>query len=173
MCLWWDCSFWYWCWPDLCHGVFSWPHWTCVGPVPYPVQPLVGRNVYDFCLQGDDHSFHVQAAEVLSICAALQRHSVPDSVLSSLGEGLHFVEAAGGEIKIDILMGQDFYWGLMTPEIVRITPVLVVQHTIFGWVMPGLLPEDHSGPSVPVMLVFLISCCAVMSLNRYFASFVI
>ena len=43
------------------------------------------RNVYDFCLQGVDHSLHVQAAEVPSICAALQRPSVPDSVLSSLG----------------------------------------------------------------------------------------
>ena len=30
------------------------------------------RNVYDFCLQGVDHNLHVQAAEVPSICAALQ-----------------------------------------------------------------------------------------------------
>ena len=66
------------------------------------------RNVYDFCLQGVDHSLHVQAAEVPSICAALQRPSVPDSVLSSLGEGLHFVEAVEGEVKVDILVGQDF-----------------------------------------------------------------
>ena len=67
------------------------------------------RNVYDFCLQGVDHSLHVQAAEVPSICAALQRPSVPDSVLSSLGEGLQFVEAVEGEVKVDILVGQDFY----------------------------------------------------------------
>ena len=54
------------------------------------------RNIYDFCLQGVDHSLHVQAAEVPSICAALQRPSVHDNVLCSLGEGFHFVDAVEG-----------------------------------------------------------------------------
>ena len=36
-CLWCDCSFWYWCWPDLCHRVFSWPDWTWVGKYPYHI----------------------------------------------------------------------------------------------------------------------------------------
>ena len=99
------------------------------------------RNVYDFCLQGVDHthSLHVQAAEVPSICAALQRPSVPDSVLSSLGASLQFVEAVEGEVIVDILVGQDFYWRLMTPEIVSIAPGLVAQRTMFGWVMSGWL----------------------------------
>ena len=121
------------------------------------------RNVYDFCLQGVDHSLHVQAAEVPSICAALQRPSVPDSVLSSPGEGLQFVEAVEGEVNVDILVGQDFYWRLMTPEIVSIAPGLVAQRTIFGWVMSGLLPEDHSSPRVQsnVSVSHQLLCCDV------------
>ena len=121
------------------------------------------RNVYDFCLQGVDHSLHVQAAEVPSICATLKRLSVPDSVLSSLGEGLQFVEAVEGEVKVDILVGQDFYWRLMTPKIVSIAPGLAAQRTIFGWVMSGLLPEDHSSPRVQsnVSVSHHLLCCDV------------
>ena len=66
------------------------------------------RNVYEFCLQGDDHSLHVQTAEIPSICAALHRPSVPDSVLSPMGEGHHFVGAVEGEVKVDMLVSQDF-----------------------------------------------------------------
>ena len=110
-------------------------------------------------------------AEIPSICAALQRPSVPDSVLHSLGEGLHFVEAVEGEVKVDILVGQDFYWTLMTPQIMSITPGLIAQHTIFGWVMSGNCQRATVVLGFKVMSVFLISCCAVMSLNPWFTSF--
>ena len=137
--------------------------WSATPSSPHGRRHAAVRNVYDFCLQGVDHSLHAQAAEVPSICAVLQRHSVPDSVLSSLGEGLHFVEAVEGEVKVDILVGQDFYWRLMTPERVSITPGLVAQRTIFGWVMSGLLPEDHSGPRVQsnVSVSHQLPCCDV------------
>ena len=45
--------------------------------------------------------------------------SVPKSVLNSVGQGLSFVEAIAGDIKVDILIGQDFYWKLMTADIVH------------------------------------------------------
>ena len=83
--------------------------------------------------------------------------------MSSLGEGLQFVEAVEGEVNVDILVGQDFYWRLMTPEIVSIAPGLVAQRTIFGWVMSGLLPEDHSSPRVQsnVSVSHQLLCCDV------------
>ena len=51
----------------------------------------------------------------------------------------------------------------MTPEIVSIAPGLVAQHTIFGWVMFGLLPEDNSGPRFQsnVSVYHQLLCCDV------------
>ena len=51
----------------------------------------------------------------------------------------------------------------MTPEIVSIAPGLVAQRTIFGWVMSGLLPEDHSSPRVQsnVSVSHQLLCCDV------------
>ena len=51
----------------------------------------------------------------------------------------------------------------MTPEIMSITPGLVAQRTIFGWVMSGFLPEDHSGPRVQsnVNVSHQLLCCDV------------
>ena len=51
----------------------------------------------------------------------------------------------------------------MTPEIVSIAPGLVAQHTIFGWIRSGLLPEDHSSPRVQsnVSVSHQLLCCDV------------
>ena len=40
------------------------------------------------------------------------------SVLNSVGQGLSFVEAVEGDVKMDILIDQDFYWKLMTLNII-------------------------------------------------------
>ena len=78
----------------------------------------VVRNIYDFSLQGLDQIVHIQATEVPHICATLQRPSVPESVLNSAGQGLSFVEDVEGDVKVDILIGQDFCRKLMTADIV-------------------------------------------------------
>ena len=51
----------------------------------------------------------------------------------------------------------------MTPEIMSITPGLVVQRIIFGLAMSGLLPEDHSGPSFQnyISVSHQLLCCDV------------
>ena len=42
---------------------------------------------------------NIQAAGVPDSCAAPQKPSVPDSILSSFGEKFHFVEAVEGDPK--------------------------------------------------------------------------
>ena len=46
----------------------------------------------------------------------------------------------GQEIEVDILVGLDAYWKLMTPEIVVMSDGLVAQRSVFGWILSGPLP---------------------------------
>ena len=46
----------------------------------------------------------------------------------------------GQEIEVDILVGLNAYWKLMTPEIVVMSDGLVAQRSVFGWILSGPLP---------------------------------
>ena len=87
------------------------------------------RNVYSVSLQGSrGDAVSLVATEIPTICAPMFRPAVPDSVLRSFGKDIEFVDVPmGQEIKVDILVGLDAYWKLMTPEIVVMSDGLVAQ----------------------------------------------
>ncbi|GAB1599401.1 hypothetical protein Ahia01_000217300, partial [Argonauta hians] len=100
------------------------------------------RNVYNMNLIGSDGcSTPVTLTEVPNICAALPKPSVPKHIIDSLGEELNVVEVRNGEIKVDILIGLDWYWRLVSGEIKSISDGLVAQKTNFGWIVSGRLKK--------------------------------
>ena len=42
-----------------------------------------------------------------------------------------------------MLIGLDVYWKCMTPQLVTLSDGLVAQKSLFGWIMSGLLSENH------------------------------
>ena len=92
------------------------------------------RNVYSISLQGSrGDAVSLVATGIPTICAPMFRPAVPDSVLRSFGKYFEFVDVPmGQEIKVDILVGLDAYWKLMTPEIVVMSDGLVAQRSVFG-----------------------------------------
>ena len=100
------------------------------------------RNIYSASLQGSrGDAVSLVATEIPTICAPMFRSAVPDSVLGFFGKDIEFVDVPmGQEIKVDILVGLDSYWKLMTPEIVVMSDGLVAQRSVFGWMLSGPSP---------------------------------
>ncbi|XP_068232198.1 uncharacterized protein [Palaemon carinicauda] len=99
------------------------PQWITSAPMPY--SSFGGhssgknehRNVYELKLWDSDKKVvRIIAAEIPRICQPLVRPIVPDSVLNSFS---HVVLAddyhQDSPIEIDILIGLDFYWTLISP----------------------------------------------------------
>ena len=102
------------------------------------------RNVYSLDLLGTDSKTSVQVTEIRHICASLSRPSIDESIVSSFGEELNIVKARSGEVKVDILIGLDCYWRLVTGAIKTISEGLVAQNTLFGWVISGKLVDTQA-----------------------------
>lgn len=104
------------------------------------------RNIYNVPLQGSNGRIEtVLAMEIPVICSPLFCPSIPQVVLDSFGEDIDVVDVcAGQEVHIDVLIGLDFYWRLMTPKLVSLPHGLVAQRTVFGWVVSGVLPNNPS-----------------------------
>ena len=102
-------------------------------------------NVYNVQLQGNGSEISLQATEIPTICVPLCQPSIPRSVLTSLGGNLGFVSVPEGQkVKVDILVGLDVYWKLMTGEMKFLSQSLVAQKSVFGWVLSGCVPVAKS-----------------------------
>ena len=71
--------------------------------------------------------------EVPTICRPLFRPSLPNELLNGQYE-LFDVE---GNVTVDVLIGLDHYWSLMTPGFIRLTDHLVLAQSVFGWILSG------------------------------------
>ena len=106
------------------------------------------RNIYRLDLKGDQGGREpLTAIEVPIICAPVYRTEVPGNILSTFGE-LHFATdySQAKHVSIDILVGIDYYWKFVKPNIVRMPGGLVAQDTVFGWVVSGSCvgPSAHT-----------------------------
>ena len=117
------------------------------------------RNVYNVNLLGvSGKSVNVLATAMPVICSPLYCPSIPQDVLSALGEHCEVVSAGSGqEVVIDMLIGLDFYWKLMTPEIVSLPRGLVAQRTELGWVISGSMSSREGSPGVVSHQLFCVS----------------
>ena len=101
--------------------------------------PRTKRKVYNLELGG----ISVKLAGIDTLCAEMYRAPVPRQVISKFN--IEFSEdfEVGRSIKVDILIGLDYYWELVSPEWVQIDS-LVAQKTRCGWMLSG----SYAGKSV-------------------------
>ena len=65
--------------------------------------------------------------------------------MTSVGGNLGCVSVPEGQkVKVDILVGLDVYWKLMTGEMKFLSQSLVAQKSVFGWVLSGCVPVAKS-----------------------------
>ena len=76
------------------------------------------------------------------ICSPIHRHRLPDSVIDDLLS--QNIELANGslvdsdsQVNIDVLIGVDHFWQLMSSNVRRISDSLSVQESAFGWILSG------------------------------------
>ena len=104
------------------------------------------RNVFNLNLLGNDSNTSVTVTEIPHICASLAKPTIPEELINSFGQELNIVEAKSGEITVDLLIGLDWYWRLVTGGIKVISDCLVAQKTIFGWIVSGKIENtSHVG----------------------------
>ena len=132
------------------------PEWICSQNMSYAAfgsakaSSATFRNVYNVLLQGREGQMEkIVATEVPVICAPLFRPSIPENILQSFGEGIDFEDVGEGDkVQVDLLVGLDNYWRLMTTDICMPDytgshlPGLVAQRSIFGWVLSGPMPDN-------------------------------
>ena len=80
------------------------------------------------------------------ICEPLHGHRLDESTMKELDKyplaDPSCVKEAS--LPIDILVGVDNFWKLVTDQIVRLKSGLVVMSTVFGWVLSGETPSKAS-----------------------------
>lgn len=89
----------------------------------------------------------LELIEIKSICAPMFRAKIPDEHMAMFGN-ISFGEnyGVGNRVNIDILIGLDFYWLLMKPDLIRSSVGLVAQLTSFGWMLSGSWPDISKQP---------------------------
>ena len=102
-------------------------------------------NLVQLCLQSirDDLSIYVTAYEVPKICSPLQNQRINSAQQKFLHfEGIEFADfCEGPEAEIDVLIGMDNYWKLVTGNVIKSGVGPVAIETVFGWVISGPVDE--------------------------------
>ena len=91
----------------------------------------------------------IYAASIPKICNPLVRPVVPDHVLNAFN---HLVLADdfddNSPLKIDILVGLDYYWSLMTPKNAIQVENVVAMKSVFGWILSGNIGKCYNNSDV-------------------------
>ena len=78
-----------------------------------------------------------------TICEPLHGHKLDDSTMRELDRyqlaDVHCVKECS--LPIDILVGVDNFWKIVSDQVVRLQSELVVMSTLFGWVLSGEAPS--------------------------------
>ena len=74
------------------------------------------------------------AYQMIELAQITYKHVI-ELELADRTDGLH-------ELKIDVLIGADFYWKFITGEIIRNTTGPVALNTVLGWVLSGSLDSE-------------------------------
>ena len=106
-------------------------------------------------------SKHLTLFSVPTICEPLTQHIVNDfrDVYPHL-KGLDFADATDSacELHVDILIGSDSYWELVTGRVRRGTDGPVALETRLGWVLSGPIPASgQTGESINLMTHTLLA----------------
>ena len=124
------------------------PEWVETRPLSYAsfgadsLSKTEDRHVYSLCLQGGDGRVPVNATCIPSICVPVSKPSIPSHLLLNSELSNVVTVSPGGQVKIDVLIGLDMYWRIMTGPVRRLSPDLVAQKSKLGWVVSGAVPSS-------------------------------
>ena len=102
-----------------------------------------------------------------SICEPMQGHQVSESSSAEM-EGFPLSDPAcvnERSLPIDILVGVDHYWKIVTDEIVRLSFNLVLVGTKFGYALSGISPLKSPRSRGNVYLAHTLVCGNMYGLN--------
>ena len=94
---------------------------------------------YEFCVKGKHgNSFYLKGFAVPVICAPIcnQRIDMVKSQFKQLEE-LIPNDVVSDDGEIDILVGADYYWSLVTEDIIRLNMKLVAMRSKLGYILSG------------------------------------
>ena len=109
--------------------------------------PSTLRDVVELDIQCvDGNRIRVNCIVVPSVCAPVQNQHTADVVTAyeSL-QNLSLADNCGGSASIDILLGADVYWQIVTGDIVRVDDGPTALDTRLGWVLSGPTGRCNSG----------------------------
>ena len=151
------------------------PRWISSAPLPYSSFGGHGagknehRNVFELRLRNSDKKMvPVIAAEIPKICQPLFRPVVPYSVLDFFSN----VELADdylhdSPIEIDILIGLDYYWTLISPVDALQVDHIVAMKSVFGYVLSGRLHESTHKSMYSSAQLLCISSVSDSDLSKF------
>ena len=122
------------------------PRWVETRPLAFAafgadqLSPAKDRHVYALTLTGGSGRVQVEATGIENICVPVRQHSIP-SHLKDLPNVV--TVPAGKSLKIDLLIGLDYYWRVMKGKITHLTADLVIQKSILGDVVSGSVPLEQ------------------------------
>lgn len=81
---------------------------------------------------------YIHAASIPVICLPLVRPNVPSDILASL-KGFDLANSFNqdGPLKMDILIGLDFFWCFMLSKAVHMAESRILQSSVFGMTCSG------------------------------------
>ena len=103
----------------------------------------LNTNMVELKLPGD---ISISIALTDDICEPLQGQELDQYTLKEL-EGYSLADPAcvvPGSLPVDILIGVDHFWKLITDKIVRLSSGVVIMSTLYGWVLSGELTSRKS-----------------------------
>lgn len=103
------------------------------------------RNVFEIdCAMSNGNKKSFTVTEIPNIAAPMYREKIPENVLDELRNmGLSSLAnkyTKDENICVDILIGLDAYWNLMTQKTFTTSHGLVAQESVFGWFISGNYP---------------------------------
>jgi len=112
----------------------------------------VTSNLYSFtCIDIHNVPFDVTLCEVPLICAPFRRVGIPAQQMLAIDSlGIAPLADAYGKDRnmvVDLLIGVDAYWAVMTGRSQRLSPSLMAQESRFGWILSGSFTTSFPSPA--------------------------
>jgi hypothetical protein len=126
-------------------------------------------------LEGDiGYCMQLIASEVPQVCSGvtLWEQSRIDSLLSGQEKNLlkNGILPAGKQGSVDLLIGADVYWTIVTGHMKRLGRAAMALQTVFGWTLQGKIGEVGS-QSTKSAATLCVSTCNEASLNNQIRQF--
>ena len=127
-------------------------------------------NEYNFYLYGKrSERFYLKGYAVPTICAPLNNYKMEVDLLKEKNKNINWSDyLPSDEIingNIDILIGADYYWSLITEDVIRLQDNLVLISSKFGYMLSGPMLTSNESESVEATSPNINCCVHVMKVS--------